>query len=95
MDKKYSDQLSSVIDDMKSKKYTELINSTKCYRPWGSYESLKKDKGFQIKEIIINPKSSISLQKHKKRSEHWVVIEGIATVTKGKKVFQLKKNQSN
>ena len=94
MDKKYSSRLSSVIDSMKSKKYTELINSTKCYRPWGSYESLKKDKGFQIKEIIINPKSSISLQKHKRRSEHWVVIEGIATVTKGKKVFQLKKNQS-
>ena len=66
MDKKYSDRLSSVIDDMKNKKYTELTNSTKCYRPWGSYESLKKDKGFQIKEIIINPKSSISLQNIKK-----------------------------
>ena len=59
---------------MKHKKFAELTNSSKCYRPWGSYESLKNEKGFQVK-IIINPKSAISLQKHKKRSEHWVVIE--------------------
>ena len=87
MDRKYSNHLANVIEKMKHKKFAELTNSSKCYRPWGSYESLKNEKGFQVKEIIINPKSAISLQKHKKRSEHWVVIEGIATITKGKKGF--------
>ena len=84
MDKRYSNQLSGIINKMEQKKYDELDSSPKCFRPWGSYESLKSGQGFQIKEIIVNPNSAISLQRHKKRSEHWVVIKGIATVTKRK-----------
>ena len=94
MDKRYSNQLSGIINKMEQKKYDELDSSPKCFRPWGSYESLKSGQGFQIKEIIVNPNSAISLQRHKKRSEHWVVIKGIATVTKGNKKIQLKKNES-
>ncbi len=94
MDRKHSNKLSGIIKKMEQKKQNELINSPKCYRPWGSYESLKSGLDFQIKEIIVNPNSAISLQKHKKRSEHWVIINGTATVTKGNRKIQLKKNQS-
>ncbi len=45
-------------------------------RPWGTYQTLKIEKTCQIKWIEVNPKSKLSLQKHKKRSEHWVVIKG-------------------
>jgi mannose-6-phosphate isomerase-like protein (cupin superfamily) len=52
----------------------------KVYRPWGSYESLSTGPSYQVKRIIVNPGASISLQKHFKRSEHWVVVEGLALV---------------
>ena len=94
MKKDHSNQLANVIKKIEKNNNEELKNSTKCYRPWGSYESLKIGNGFQVKEIIIKPKSSISLQKHQKRFEHWAVIEGIATVTKGKRKYKLMKNQS-
>ena len=94
MKKEDSNSLSNVIKKIEKNSTEELKNSSKCYRPWGSYESLKIGDGFQVKEIIIRPNSSISLQKHKKRFEHWAVIEGIATVTKGKKKYRLTKNQS-
>lgn len=50
-------------------------------RPWGTYQTLAQDNGFQTKIITVNPSGRLSLQKHFKRSEHWVVVEGIATVT--------------
>lgn len=66
----------------------------KVYRPWGEYQSIYSEKGFLIKILRIYPKNKISLQYHNKRSEHWIVVEGIATVIKGKKKFKLKQNQS-
>ena len=60
----------------------------------GEYKSIHVGNGFLIKILKIYPKSKISLQYHNKRSEHWVVVEGTATVTKGEKTFKLKTNQS-
>lgn len=48
-------------------------------RVWGHYKVIYQDKNKKVKLIVLNPKCSISLQKHKHRSEHWVVVEGIAT----------------
>jgi len=50
-------------------------------RPWGTYQTLKINENCQVKWIEVNPKSKLSLQKHKKRSEHWVVVKGKPTVT--------------
>ena len=47
-----------------------------------------------MKRIFVNPKAKLSLQKHLKRAEHWVVVRGVALVTCGKKIFKLKENQS-
>ena len=47
-----------------------------------------------MKRIVVNSGSKLSLQKHKSRAEHWVVVKGIAKVTCGDKVFELKENQS-
>lgn len=52
----------------------------KVYRPWGNYESLDIDSGFQVKRIVVEPNAKLSLQKHQHRAEHWVVVQGIATV---------------
>ena len=49
-------------------------------KPWGSYKTFEKDKGFLVKRITIDPGESLSLQSHKNRSEHWLVASGVATV---------------
>lgn len=50
-------------------------------RPWGTYETLGMDNGYQVKIITVNPGGRLSLQKHFKRAEHWVVVKGSPTVT--------------
>ena len=57
------------------------------YRPWGKYTNLFNGKGFLIKELIVNSKSSISLQKHRHRSEYWTIISGKPKITINKKNF--------
>ena len=52
-------------------------------RPWGSFQMLMSGKGIQIKKISVNPKSALSLQSHKYRSEFWVITKGQATVILG------------
>ena len=63
-------------------------------RPWGSYEVLASGIGYQVKRILVNPSSSLSLQYHHKRSEHWVVVRGKALVTRGGETSELLPNQS-
>lgn len=69
-------------------------NLNVVHRPWGFYEILDSDKNFLTKKITVFPKSKLSLQKHNYRSEHWIILNGIATVQIGKSFFKLKKNQS-
>ncbi len=75
-------------------KRIETVLHKKVYRPWGSYEGLVEDRGFQVKRIIVNPGGRLSLQLHHKRAEHWVVVQGVATVTCGERRFELYQNQS-
>ena len=64
------------------------------YRPWGKYINLYSGKGFLLKELIINPKSSISLQKHTYRSEHWTIISGKPRITISNNKFFKSPNQT-
>ena len=64
------------------------------YRPWGNFESLINEKNFQVKTITVLPGESLSLQKHKYRSENWVVVKGIAKVTLDKQVKELNVGES-
>ena len=66
------------------KNVKNLISNQSVFRPWGEYKTIYSENGFLIKILRIYPKSKISLQYHKKRSEHWVVVQGNATVTRGK-----------
>jgi mannose-6-phosphate isomerase-like protein (cupin superfamily) len=52
-------------------------------RPWGSYTVIERTENYRIKKLKINPKARLSLQKHKLRSEHWVVVDGTAEVQVG------------
>tara|TARA_B110000037_G_C17059110_1_gene481096 strand:+ start:169 stop:513 length:345 start_codon:yes stop_codon:yes gene_type:complete len=66
----------------------------KVERPWGWYINVKEEKGFfKIKHICVKPKKRLSLQSHYKRSEHWVIVKGIATIQVGKDILTLHENQ--
>ena len=64
------------------------------YRPWGKYTNLFNGKGFLIKELVVNSKSSISLQKHKHRAEHWTITSGKPKITINNKKFFKKVNET-
>ena len=64
------------------------------HRPWGKYINLYSGKGFLLKELIINPKSSISLQKHNYRSERWTIISGRPKITINKNKFFKNPNET-
>lgn len=60
-------------------------------RPWGRYEVLEESAGFKVKRLEVNPGSRLSLQRHSRRSEHWVVVAGVADVVCGDRELQLEK----
>ena len=72
----------------------EADTHTKCYRPWGSYQTINLGARFQVKRITVNPGARLSLQKHHHRAEHWVVVEGTAIVTCDDQEIMLTENQS-
>ena len=66
----------------------------RVHRPWGTYESIDAEDRFQVKRITVNPGQALSLQMHRFRAEHWVVVKGTAKVTCGEKEFLLGENES-
>ena len=64
------------------------------YRPWGRYVNLFEGKDFLVKELTVNSHSSISLQKHHHRSEHWMITQGKPKITINKKKFYKTPDQS-
>ena len=64
------------------------------FRPWGSYTVLEEQPNFKIKRIVLNPGARLSLQMHQHRSEHWVVVSGVATITNDGNEYTLHENQS-
>ena len=63
-------------------------------KPWGSYQIIDQGENFVVKNIVVKPYSKLSLQSHKHRSEHWVIVEGRAEVTINDKITTLEPNQS-
>lgn len=53
------------------------------FKPWGTYTVLEEGPGFKIKRITVKPGASLSLQLHHYRSEHWIVVDGMAKVVNG------------
>ena len=63
-------------------------------KPWGSYQILEKGKNYLVKNLLVKPGGTLSLQSHKHRSEHWVIVEGRAEVTINGNITTLEPNQS-
>jgi mannose-1-phosphate guanylyltransferase/mannose-6-phosphate isomerase len=78
--KNKSQDVKKVVGYLKSKNISQSEIFIKDHRPWGSFEILSEGIGFKVKKISVNPGASLSLQSHKHRSEHWVVVQGLAFV---------------
>jgi mannose-6-phosphate isomerase-like protein (cupin superfamily) len=63
-------------------------------RPWGRWEVLDTGGGFAVKRITVTPGAALSLQLHRHREEHWVIVRGRARVTRGDELLELHRNQS-
>lgn len=86
--------IKNIVKELDCEKRPEASQHQKVFRPWGYFNSIKKETNWQVKEILVNPHSSLSLQKHKFRSEHWIILKGIANIEINGKNMILKENQS-
>ena len=67
---------------------------TTVHRPWGTYTVLEEGPRFKIKRIVVKPTASLSLQMHHHRSEHWIVVSGMAKVVNGDQDIFINTNES-
>lgn len=93
-DKTAVQNVKMLVDKLKLNERAETILHRKVYRPWGSYEGIDVDEKFQVKRITVKPGGQLSLQKHKLRAEHWIVVRGIATVLCDNDSFDVLENES-
>jgi len=92
--KDHVQQVKDVVARLKSDHRSHAVLHREVHRPWGSYDSIDQDAGFQVKRIKVKPGARLSLQSHKHRAEHWIVVRGTARVTRDNDVFELHANQS-
>lgn len=92
--KNKSQDVKTLVDRLSAEKREEANLHRQVFRPWGSYDSLENQDGFQVKRLIVNPGAVLSLQKHAHRAEHWVVVRGKARITKNDEEFDLGVNES-
>lgn len=83
-----------IVEQLKAENRDEYRLHREVYRPWGKYDSIDSGSRYKVKCITIKPKEKLSLQKHYHRSEHWVVVQGTAKVTKDDAVEYIYENQS-
>ena len=93
-DKSLSQDVKTIVNQLSHSGRQEHCLHRKVHRPWGWYDSIDEGHRFKVKRIQVKPKSSLSLQKHHHRAEHWVVVKGTAEITCGDKVVLLTENQS-
>jgi mannose-1-phosphate guanylyltransferase/mannose-6-phosphate isomerase len=89
-----SQDVKKIVESLGERLRVEHTHHRKVYRPWGWYDSVDEGPGFKVKRIMVKPGARLSLQKHVRRAEHWVVVSGTAEVTCGEMVMQLTANQS-
>lgn len=70
-----------------------LIHRT-VERPWGSYTVLERGERYKVKRVVLKPKARLSLQLHRRRSEHWIVVSGVAKVTRAEETYLIHPNES-
>jgi mannose-1-phosphate guanylyltransferase/mannose-6-phosphate isomerase len=93
-DRRHSQDVKHIVGELQRSGRSEPSLHRQVHRPWGWYDSIDAGPRFQVKRIMVKPGASLSLQKHRHRAEHWIVVSGTAEVTNGDQVVLLAENQS-
>ncbi|WAU76394.1 mannose-1-phosphate guanylyltransferase/mannose-6-phosphate isomerase [Acinetobacter sp. TR3] len=89
-----SQEIKSIVAQLKQQQRIELLQHKEVVRPWGKYDCIDVGERYQVKRITVNPKAKLSLQLHHHRAEHWVVVKGTAKVINGEKQYYVTENES-
>jgi len=87
-------EVKELVARLKAAKRSEATDHRRMHRPWGYYESIDMGDRFQVKRIVVTPGGMLSLQKHRHRAEHWIVVRGTAEVTIGDTIKAVHENES-
>ncbi len=87
-------EVRELVAKLKAASRREATDHRRVHRPWGFYDSIDAGERFQVKRIVVQPGGALSLQKHRHRAEHWVVVRGTAEVTIGTDVKAVHENES-
>lgn len=93
-DRSRSQDVKTVVEQLRLRQHDSVKVHRTVSRPWGTYTVLEEGDAFKIKRIVVRPGHSLSLQMHHHRSEHWVVVNGIAKVVNGESEILLRNNES-
>lgn len=93
-DRARSAEVGTILKTLKARNLPQATTHRRDFRPWGWFETLVTGAGFQVKIITVHPRGILSLQSHDHRAEHWIVVDGQATVTINHDSFDLRKNES-
>jgi mannose-1-phosphate guanylyltransferase/mannose-6-phosphate isomerase len=87
-------EVRNIVETLKKNGREEHLLHKTVERPWGSYTVLEKGSGYKIKRVVVKPGAKLSLQLHRRRSEHWVVVSGVAKVTRESETYLVHTNES-
>jgi len=93
-DRETSGRVNELVKLLKERKSPVADYPSRVHRPWGSYIELERSRFYRIKRLTVKPGEKLSLQKHLHRSEHWIVVSGMADVQLDDKEYQFKKGES-
>jgi len=93
-DKSKVQEVKTIVSRLKETDRSEAYLHPKVHRPWGTYESVDNGERYQVKRITVKPGSTLSLQMHHHRAEHWIVVSGTAKVTRNDDTLLLSENES-
>jgi mannose-1-phosphate guanylyltransferase/mannose-6-phosphate isomerase len=93
-DRSRTQDVKTIVESLDKEARSEHVSHTRVYRPWGYYETIDTGSRFQVKRIMVKPGQALSLQMHRQRAEHWVVVSGRARVTRDENVYDLAENES-
>lgn len=88
------ERVRALVERMQAVGRTEHLSHPRVYRPWGWYQTLDVGDRFQVKHLMVKAGGRLSLQAHRHRAEHWVVVSGTARVTRGDEIITLGENES-
>jgi len=92
--REHGDKVKQLVERLRTMGRKEALEHKRSYRPWGYYQSIDDGARYQVKRIVVKPGAALSLQKHYHRAEHWVVVKGIAEVTRGNELVLVHENES-